>query len=178
MKRFSRLILVALAFCVCLPVMAADMPRVRIQTTMGDIVLELNPDKAPTTVANFLQYVNDGFYSGTIFHRVIPNFMIQGGGFSADYQKKPTLPPIRNEADNGLRNDSGTIAMARTGDPHSATSPDARGWGYTVFGKVVEGMDVVNKIRTIPTGSGGPFRTDVPKTTVVIENASLIPAGE
>ncbi len=194
MKRFSRLTLVALAFCLCLPALAADMPRVRIQTTMGDIVLELNPDKAPITVANFLQYVNDGFYSGTIFHRVIPNFMIQGGGFSADYQKRPTRQAIRNEANNGLRNEPGTIAMARTGDPHSATaqffintvnngflnysSPDARGWGYTVFGKVVEGMDVVNKIRTIPTGSGGPFRTDVPKTTVVIENASQIIAGE
>jgi cyclophilin family peptidyl-prolyl cis-trans isomerase len=175
------------------PVFAEDNPRVRLQTSMGDIVLELYPEKAPQTVQNFLSYVNQGFYSGTIFHRVIDGFMIQGGGYTEDFQKKPTGSPIQNEADNGLRNDRGTVAMARTNDPNSATaqffinvvnndflnfrSKTPRGWGYAVFGKVVDGMDVVDKIRKTPTGPGGPFRKDVPKTPVVIENATVVGAA-
>jgi len=170
---------------------AADeqYPRVRITTTLGDIVLELDREKAPKSVENFLNYVREGFYDGTIFHRVIDGFMVQGGGFTQDFQKKPTRAPIKNEADNGLKNLKGTIAMARTSDPHSATaqffinvadngflnhtSPSPRGWGYAVFGKVVNGMDVVDKIRKTPTGSGGPFRSDVPRTPVVIEKITL-----
>ena len=164
-------------------------PRVRLSTTFGDIVLELDREKAPKSVENFLSYVQEGYYDGTIFHRVIDGFMAQGGGFTQDFQKKPTHAPIANEADNGLKNLNGTIAMARTNDPQSATaqffinvadngfldyqSPTPRGWGYAVFGKVVEGMDVVDKIRRTPTGSGGPFRSDVPRTTIVIEHASL-----
>jgi cyclophilin family peptidyl-prolyl cis-trans isomerase len=168
-----------------------DFPKVRIQTNMGDIVVELNRAKAPQTVANFLSYVNDGFYNGTVFHRVIDGFMIQGGGFTQDLQQKSTKPPIQNEADNGLKNDRGTIAMARTNNPNSATaqffinvvnndflnyrSKTTRGWGYAVFGKVVEGMDVVDKIRKTPTGPSGPFRKDVPKTPVVIQSATIVP---
>lgn len=168
-----------------------NSPRVRVQTNMGDIVLELDRAKAPQTVENFLSYVKDGFYNGTVFHRVIDGFMIQGGGFTEDLQQKPTKPPIPNEADNGLKNDRGTVAMARTNDPNSATAQffinvvnndflnfrnkTVRGWGYAVFGKVVEGMDVVDKIRKIPTGPSGPFRQDVPKTPVVIQSATLLP---
>jgi peptidyl-prolyl cis-trans isomerase B (cyclophilin B) len=167
-----------------------NAPRVRIQTNLGDIVVELNREKAPQTVANFLSYVNEGFYNGTIFHRVIDGFMIQGGGFTQDLQQKATKPPIQNEADNGLKNDRGTIAMARTNNPNSATAQffinvvnndflnhrnkTTRGWGYTVFGKVVEGMDVVDKIRKTPTGPSGPFRQDAPKTPVVIESATVV----
>lgn len=164
-------------------------PRVRMVTSYGDIVLELDREKAPKTVQNFLGYVQEGFYDGTIFHRVIDGFMIQGGGFTQDFQKKQTHPPVENEANNGLKNLNGTIAMARTNDPHSATaqffinvanngfldhrSPSPRGWGYAVFGNVIEGMDVVDKIRRSPTGSGGPFPKDVPQTTVMIERATL-----
>jgi peptidyl-prolyl cis-trans isomerase B (cyclophilin B) len=167
-------------------------PRVLLKTSMGDITLELDQAKAPNTVDNFLKYVNEGFYNGTIFHRVIDGFMIQGGGFTQDFQKKPTRAPIKNEADNGLKNVRGTIAMARTGFPHSATAqffinvvdngfldfraPSGQNWGYAVFGKVVDGMDVVDKIRKIPTGPGGPFPRDVPRTPVVIQSASLITA--
>ncbi|WP_455204560.1 peptidylprolyl isomerase [Kaarinaea lacus] len=174
---------------------AADpAPRVLLQTNMGNITLELNSEKAPASVANFLSYVNEGFYNGTVFHRVIDGFMIQGGGFTEDLQRKPTKAPIKNEADNGLKNDAGTIAMARTNDPNSATaqffinvvnndflnfrSKTVRGWGYAVFGKVVEGMDVVDKIRKTPTGPSGPFRQDVPKTTIVIQSASVLPAAQ
>jgi peptidyl-prolyl cis-trans isomerase B (cyclophilin B) len=173
--------------------LAEDAPRVRLVTSFGDIVLELNQEKAPKSVENFLTYVKEGFYNGTIFHRVIDNFMIQGGGFTQDFKKKPTHDPITNEADNGLKNDRGTIAMARTNFPHSATaqffinvvdndflnhrSPTPRGWGYAVFGKVVEGMDVVDNIRRLPTGSGGPFRKDVPKTPVIIEQAVVVSAA-
>jgi len=169
---------------------ADNAPRIRIQTNQGDIVVELNREKAPKTVENFLSYVNDGFYNGTVFHRVIDGFMIQGGGFTQDLQQKATKSPIQNEADNGLKNDRGTIAMARTNEPHSATaqffinvvnndflnyrSQTLRGWGYAVFGKVVEGMDVVDKIRKIPTGPSGQFRQDVPKTPVVIETVTLV----
>jgi peptidyl-prolyl cis-trans isomerase B (cyclophilin B) len=167
----------------------ATNPRVRLETNMGNIVLELNRAKAPISVDNFLAYVNDGHYNGTIFHRVIGNFMIQGGGFTQDFSQKPTKTPIKNEADNGLTNVRGSVAMARTPDPNSATAqffinvvdndflnftaPTSRGWGYAVFGQVVEGMDVVDKIRGIPTGSGGPFPTDVPKQAVVIQQAVL-----
>jgi peptidyl-prolyl cis-trans isomerase B (cyclophilin B) len=163
---------------------------VKMETNMGTIVLELNPDKAPNTVENFMRYVEDNFYDGTIFHRVIDGFMIQGGGFAADYEQKPTRASIKNEADNGLKNEVGTIAMARTNDPHSATAQffinvknnsflnytaaTPQGWGYAVFGKVVEGMDVVEKIKKIPTGHGGPFPTDVPQTMVVIEKMSKV----
>ena len=171
--------------------LAADTaPRIRIQTNQGDIVVELDREKAPKSVENFLSYVNDGFYNGTVFHRVIDGFMIQGGGFTQDLQQKATKAPIQNEADNGLKNDRGTIAMARTNEPHSATaqffinvvdndflnyrSQTVRGWGYAVFGKVVEGMEVVDKIRKIPTGPSGQFRQDVPKTPVVIEMVTLV----
>jgi len=158
-------------------------PRVRLETTMGNIVLELDRERAPVTVDNFLAYVNDGFYDGTIFHRVIDGFMIQGGGYIADFSRKQPRAPIKNEADNGLKNTRGSIAMARTQDPHSASAqffinvvdnamldhkaPDVRGWGYAVFGRVVEGMDVVDKIRTQATGVQGGFR-DVPKVTITI----------
>ena len=168
--------------------LAAD-PQVELKTSMGTIRLELYPAKAPKTVANFLQYVRDGHYNGIIFHRVIDNFMIQGGGYDKGYRQKPTRDPIQNEAKNGLKNDLGTVAMARTSAPHSASSQffingknndflnaaNAQdGWGYTVFGKVVSGMDVVTRISKSATGSGGPFSTDVPKEMVVIESVTLV----
>ena len=189
MKALTRTLVLFLALSLLPSLLLADdaHPRVRITTNMGDIVLELDREKAPKTVENFLTYVKEGFYDGTIFHRVIDGFMIQGGGFTQDFQKKPTHAPIRNEADNGLRNKIGTIAMARTGDPHSATAQffinvannsyldfrekTPRAWGYTVFGRVVEGMPVIDKIRRSKTGSGGPFRKDVPQTPVIIEKA-------
>ena len=169
--------------------LAAD-PQVDFKTSLGTIRVELYPDKAPKTVANFLQYVKDGHYNGVIFHRVIPNFMIQVGGFDKDMKEKKTRAPIENEAKNGLKNDLGTIAMARTSDPHSASAqffinvknndflnyPGQDGWGYAVFGKVVDGMDVVTKIAKLPTGSGGPFRSDVPKQPVVIESMTVVDA--
>jgi peptidyl-prolyl cis-trans isomerase A (cyclophilin A)/peptidyl-prolyl cis-trans isomerase B (cyclophilin B) len=168
--------------------LAAD-PQVDLKTNVGTIRLELYPAKAPKTVENFLKYAKDGHFNGTIFHRVIDNFMIQGGGFDKNYKQKPTRDPIQNEAKNGLKNDLGTIAMARTSAPHSASSQffingkdndflnaaNAQdGWGYTVFGRVVSGMDVVTKISKSPTGSGGPFPTDVPKEMVVIESVTLV----
>lgn len=162
---------------------------VLLHTTLGDIKLELYPDKAPATVANFVSYVNAGHYDGTIFHRVIGNFMIQGGGFDKDMQQKPTQAPIKNEANNGLKNDLGTIAMARTQDPHSASaqffinvtnndflnykSETTQGWGYAVFGKVVEGMDVVNKIKAVPTTRVSGYQ-DVPREPVLIESAKVL----
>lgn len=165
-------------------------PRILMETSMGNMVLELDRAKAPKSVDNFVQYVQDGFYDGTIFHRVIKDFMAQGGGFTPDFAQKKVRAPVTNEADNGLKNVRGSIAMARTSDPHSATAqffintvdndflnfsaPTMRGWGYTVFGKVVEGLDVLDKIRTTPTGSNGPFPSDVPKTTVLITKASMI----
>lgn len=195
-------------------------PKVRIRTTAGDMVMELYPDKAPKTVENFLQYVRDKHYDGTIFHRVINNFMIQGGGYDANYRQKPTRPPIAHEGQaaierGGPKNVVGTVAMARTGDPHSATAQffinvndnaflnptpippgdpvprfEYRGqvyeniarsrllsanelYGYTVFGKIIAGMDVVNAIKALPTGSGGPFPTDVPQSPVIILQATL-----
>ncbi len=165
---------------------AGDLPQVTLKTSMGDIVLELDREKAPVTVGNFLQYVRDGHYNGTIFHRVIPGFMIQGGGFDRNMQEKKTRAPIRNEANNGLRNDIYTVAMARRGDPHSATAqffintqnnsslnyPGSDGWGYTVFGKVVQGTDVVERIKNVSTGNLGPHR-DVPTSPVLIESATI-----
>lgn len=194
MKRFAKNLT---AFVVLLAMAGASwaaekLPRVQLSTNMGDIILELYPEKAPKTVANFLKYVEDGFYDGKIFHRVIDGFMIQGGGYTTDYEKKPTRPPIANEADNGLRNIIGTIAMARTSDPHSATaqffinvannSPldfrerTPRAWGYAVFGRVIKGMKVVEAIKELDTGAGGPFRSDVPKQQVVIEKAVVLSA--
>jgi peptidyl-prolyl cis-trans isomerase A (cyclophilin A) len=162
---------------------AAAPVRVAFETSEGRIVVEVLPDKAPKTVANFVQYVKDGFYDGTIFHRVIKGFMIQGGGFTAAMAQKPTRPPVPIESNNGLKNVRGSLAMARTMDPNSATAqffinvvdnafldyPGQDGAGYTVFGRVVEGMDVVDKIRAAPTGGG-----DVPRTTVLIKSARLV----
>ncbi|MEK7795813.1 MAG: peptidylprolyl isomerase [Pseudomonadota bacterium] len=162
---------------------------IRMQTNHGAIVLELDAQKAPKTVANFLAYAKEGFYDGTIFHRVIAGFMIQGGGFSPGMKQKPTRAPIENEAVNGLRNNRGTIAMARTNDPHSAssqffinlvdsdflnfTAPTPRGWGYCVFGRVVEGMDVVDKIKAAATGTRAGHQ-DVPVDDVVIERVEVV----
>lgn len=162
-------------------------PTVEIKTNKGIIIVELNSEKAPKTVANFVQYANDGFYTGTVFHRIISGFMIQGGGLDKNLNEKTTRAPIKNEADNGLANTLGTIAMARTGDPHSASSQffinvanntflnhtekSDRGWGYTVFGKVIKGMDVVERISKLPTDGG-----DVPVQAVIIESVSVLPA--
>ena len=204
-----------------LPVLAQAAPQVKFSTTAGDFVIEVYPDKAPKTVENFLQYVKDKHYNGTIFHRVIPTFMVQGGGFDASYVQKKTRPPVAHEgqealARGGARNVVGTVAMARTNDPNSATSQffinvadnafldptvippgdpvpkfEYQGkvyenvpranllgspqlYGYTVFGKVVSGMDVVEKIKAMPTGPGGPFPTDVPRTPVIINSATLL----
>ncbi len=167
-----------------------NMTIIKFTTNQGEITLELDAEKAPNTVANFVSYVEDGFYEGIIFHRIIPNFMAQGGGFTSDFKQKGTKAEIENEADNGLKNDRGTIAMARTGEPHSATgqffinladngflnhtSKTQQGWGYAVFGKVTDGMDVVDKMAAIPTGSGGMFPTDVPQEEVIIEKAEVI----
>lgn len=167
----------------------AALPKVKLTTNHGEIVIELNSEKAPNTVANFIQYVESGFYDGTIFHRVIENFMIQGGGFTEDFQQKTTKKPIDNEANNGLANSRGSIAMARTSDPHSATAQffintvdnsflnfraeTMSDWGYAVFGEVVEGMDVVDAIRKVQTTLRGPHQ-DVPAENVVIEKAELL----
>ena len=164
-------------------------PKVKLQTNYGDILIELNAEKAPKTVENFVTYVKDGFFDGTIFHRVINNFMIQGGGFEPGMKQKETRDPVENEANNGLRNNRYTIAMARTSDPHSATAqffinvadndflnhtaPTSNGWGYAVFGEVIEGTDVVDKIKLVKTGSKG-FHQDVPAEDVVIEKATLV----
>ena len=165
---------------------ASANPRVAIETSLGKIIVELDPAKAPKTVENFLAYVSAGFYEGTTFHRVIPGFMIQGGGFTPEMKQKATQPPIPNEADNGLKNVRGALSMARTPDPNSATSqfficqvdrPDLnhtgknpQGWGYAVFGKVIEGIEVVDKIATVKTGN-----RDVPMTAVIIQKATLLP---
>jgi peptidyl-prolyl cis-trans isomerase A (cyclophilin A) len=227
-KRFRRVALVVLALSAInlgvtgahAQTSAAAAPKVKLTTSMGDIVIELYPDKAPKTVENFLQYVKDKHYDGTIFHRVISTFMVQGGGFAPNYVEKKGRPPIAHEGREalakGLKNTRGTLAMARTNDPQSASAqffinvvdnafldptliPEgdpvkkfeyqgrvyenvpranllgaAQLWGYTVFGKVIEGMDVVDKIKAAPTGPGGPFPTDVPKTAVTINSATLI----
>jgi cyclophilin family peptidyl-prolyl cis-trans isomerase len=161
---------------------------VRLETTMGNITLALDAERAPKSVANFLRYVDEGHYDGTVFHRVIESFMAQGGGYDTEYNKKPVHEAIENEADNGLKNVRGTLAMARTSDPHSATSQffinvkdnpflnhkgkDARGWGYTVFGRVIKGLDVVDRIRQTETGAVGPFDKDAPLEPVVITKIS------
>nr|WP_205602338.1 peptidylprolyl isomerase [Janthinobacterium agaricidamnosum] len=170
------------------PATALDpTPHVALKTSMGEIVLELNQEKAPQSVANFLQYVKSGYYKGTVFHRVIDGFMIQGGGFDKNMKQKATKAPIKNEAQNGLQNVTYSIAMARTGDPHSATAqffinvndngaldyPGRDGFGYTVFGKVIKGMDVVDKIKAVPVTDKGPHQ-NVPVTPVVIESATLL----
>jgi len=190
LKKFVAALAVALAAGVA----AAANPVVEFDTTAGVIKIELFPEAAPKTVANFIDYVKSGHYVGTQFHRVIDGFMVQGGGYTEDFSQKPTRPPIRNEGEStskaGLSNAPGTIAMARTQDPHSASSqffinvgdnkrldfrePTTAGYGYTVFGKVVEGMDIVNKIAKTPTGKGGPFPTDVPQTRVVVKSAKVI----
>ncbi|MBI3560731.1 MAG: peptidyl-prolyl cis-trans isomerase [Gammaproteobacteria bacterium] len=188
----SKSFLSTVVFCLATMTLAQaePNPQVKIQTTLGEIVVELYPAKAPKTVANFLQYVDEGFYNNTIFHRVIDNFMIQGGGFTPDYTQKQTRAPVLNEANNGLKNDRGTIAMARTADPQSATAQfyinvanntplnftaeTPRGWGYCVFGKVTKGMEVVDAIRKLPTAQGGPFMSDLPQTPVIITNVSRI----
>jgi cyclophilin family peptidyl-prolyl cis-trans isomerase len=171
--------------------LAENLPRVKFATSAGDFVVELYPDKAPKTVENFLQYVKDKHYDGTIFHRVISNFMVQGGGFDASYAQKPTRTPVVHEGrqalEKGLRNTNGMLAMARTNDPQSASAqffinvkdnafldPSPQAYGYTVFGKVVAGMDVVDKIEVTPTGPGGPFGSDVPKTPILINSATLV----
>jgi cyclophilin family peptidyl-prolyl cis-trans isomerase len=165
-------------------------PRVLIQTSKGNITIELFPRNAPTSTANFLNYVKSGYYNGTVFHRVIPGFMIQGGGMTPDMMEKPHGAPILNEADNGLKNLRGTLAMARTGDPHSATSQffinvadnyalnhrgkSIEGWGYAVFGQVVDGMDVADAIVAVPRGRRGPY-DDVPNEPVVMKRVSVLP---
>lgn len=162
---------------------------IKLNTNFGTITLELYPDKAPITVENFINYVKSGFYDGTIFHRVINGFMIQGGGMEPGMKEKSTNAPIKNEADNGLSNERGTIAMARTMEPHSASaqffinvkdnafldhrSPSPDGWGYAVFGRVVDGMDVVDKIKEVPTGNSG-FHQDVPVDDVILESAEIV----
>lgn len=188
---FSAMVAMSAALTLAaMPAWAAN-PQVEFDTTAGKIVVELYPEAAPKTVENFIAYVKANHYDGTQFHRVIPGFMIQGGGFTPDFKQKPTRAPVANEAEQaskaGMRNVPGTLAMARTGDPHSATaqffinvgdnkflnfrSPDPQGYGYTVFGKVVSGMDVLDSIAKAPTGAGGPFPKDVPATKVIINKA-------
>ena len=194
--KFSALACVLIAsaamFSIATSASAQNAPKVKFATTAGDFVVEVYPDKAPKTVENFLQYVKDKHYDGTVFHRVIENFMVQGGGFDANYAQKKTRAPVVHEgrealAKGGPKNEVGTLAMARTNDPNSATAqffinvkdnafldPSALQPGYTVFGKVVGGMEVVQKIKVTPTGSGGPFPSDVPKTPILINSATLV----
>nr|WP_296022271.1 peptidylprolyl isomerase [uncultured Acidovorax sp.] len=189
-RRNSTLALASIALAATFSVVnvqAQDAPKVKLATSMGDIVVQLDPAKAPKTVENFLAYVNDKHYDGTVFHRVINGFMIQGGGFTADMQPKPTRAPIPLEANNGLKNDIYTIAMARTGNPNSATSqffinvkdnamlnaPNPDGHGYAVFGKVIEGTAVVDKIKAVATANKGPHQ-NVPTTPVTITSATVV----
>jgi peptidyl-prolyl cis-trans isomerase A (cyclophilin A)/peptidyl-prolyl cis-trans isomerase B (cyclophilin B) len=185
----KRLLVCAVTLLASAGTFAAD-PQVELKTSMGVIVLELYQEKAPATVENFLRYVKDGHYNGTVFHRVIPGFMIQGGGFTRDFEQKSTRKPVKNEAGNGLKNTTGTIAMARTPDPHSATAqffinvadndslnfrfPTPEGYGYTVFGTVVKGLDVVKRIEKVQTAPGPAPHRDVPVQPVVIESAQLL----
>ena len=179
----------ATAFALAWPLAAsAANPQVELKTSAGSMTIELYADKAPKTVANFLEYVKSGHYAGTIFHRVIPGFMIQGGGYAKDLYQKPTRPPLQHEGAACAGNDTGTIAMARTGDPHSATSQffinvvnndklnytlPPQGWGYCAFGKVVKGMDVAQKIVAVPTGASGPHQ-NLPKDSILIESVTLV----
>ena len=183
----------ATLLALCATAAWAEPVTLLMKTSRGDITLELDADKAPATVENFVTYADAGFYDGTIFHRVIDGFMIQGGGFTPDMEKKTTRDAIPNEADNGLKNDRGTIAMARTSDPHSATaqffinhkdndfldhtSKDRRGWGYAVFGRVTDGMEVVDAIATVPTGTRGGMG-DVPVEVVTIESVTRLPGTQ
>lgn len=189
---------VMLLFTLCLMLLATSVfaanPSVEIKTNLGAIQVELYADRAPKTVENFLNYVNDGYYTGTIFHRVIAGFMIQGGGFDQNYMQKPTRQPIENEAANGLSNTIGTIAMARTSEPHSAssqffinvannhfldyTAPTMQGYGYAVFGKVTAGMDVVERIANTATGANGSFDRDVPQKMIVIESIKQLSTAD
>lgn len=169
-------------------------PQVELKTNMGVIVLELYPERTPATVKNFIQYVKDGHYNGTVFHRVIPKFMIQGGGFSPDFKQRPVGKPIRNEAANGIKNTIGTVAMARTSEPHSATAqffiniadndflnfryPTREGYGYCAFGRVIKGMNVVQRIASVATGAGPAPHRDVPRQPIVIEQATVIEAAD
>ena len=193
MHRLLSLVFAAALAVTTAPALAAN-PQVELETSAGTIKLELYPEAAPKTVENFLKYVNAGHYNGTQFHRVIKGFMIQGGGYDSEFRQRPTRPPIAIEAEQsvkaGLSNKPGMVAMARTGDPNSAAaqffinvgdnkrldfrSADAQGYGYTVFGKVIGGMDVVDRIAKAPTGAGGPFRTDVPVERVVIKAARIV----
>ena len=188
------LLLAFASFCLLISsVTAADKfstKQIKLETSEGNIILELDITRAPLSVLNFMKYVRSGFYDGTIFHRVIKNFMIQGGGFTPEMERKQPNAPISNEADNGLKNVRGTIAMARTNDPHSATAQffinvtdnpflnhtakTPRGWGYAVFGRVIKGMNVVEKIRNQRTGPNGPFSSDVPLKMVLIQKATII----
>ena len=187
-----RLLLLACAFVAASPAYAAN-PQVALHTSMGRITLELYPDNAPKTVENFLQYVRDGHYDGTTFHRVMPGFMIQGGGFTPEWKEKPTRPPIRNEGPTGLGNSEGMVAMARTADPHSATAqffinlvpnrfldfkaPTAEGYGYCVFARVSDGMDVVRRIAQVATRKGPPPHENVPVKPVIIQRAEIVKAA-
>jgi peptidyl-prolyl cis-trans isomerase B (cyclophilin B) len=169
--------------------MSDTQSKVKFTTSLGEFVVQLNLEKAPISTKNFITYVKDGFYAGTIFHRIIPGFMAQGGGFDADFKQKEVHAPIKNEADNGLKNTKGTLAMARTGDPHSATaqffinyknndfldhtSQTTQGWGYAVFAEVIEGMDVVDAMAKAATGNRGGHQ-DVPKENIIIEKAEMI----
>ena len=188
----------ALSFLMCFVLTAqaqSTNPQVKFVTSAGEFIVEVYPDKTPKTAENFLSYVRDGHYNGTLFHRVINNFMVQGGGYDTKYNEKNTRPPIKHEgaeakANGGLRNTVGTLSMARTNNPHSASaqffinvkdndfldhqSTTSQGWGYVAFGKVISGMDLVNRIKALPTGPGGPFPTDVPQTPVVIQSATLV----
>ncbi len=186
-RRLMRLLTALSLSCAIHSVHAADTPRVLLKTNMGEIVLELYPEKAPKSVENFLQYVKSGHYDGTIFHRVINSFMIQGGGFDKDMKQKPTNPPIENEAKNGLKNETYSVAMARLPSPHSASAqffintknnnfldyPGQDGWGYAVFGKVVKGIEVVDKIKMVETTNAG-MHQNVPAKPIVIESASVL----
>jgi len=183
----KKLFLFSAAAVVPMSAAAAD-PQIDVKTNAGSFRIELYPGKAPKTVENFLQYIKAGHYNGTIFHRVIDGFMIQGGGFDRGFKQKPTRPPVPIESNNGLKNDLGWVAMARTNDPNSATAqffinvssnaflnyPGQDGHGYTVFGKVVSGLDVVQKIGKSPTGPGGPFPSDVPRQPIVIESMTAV----
>ncbi|MCX7092529.1 MAG: peptidylprolyl isomerase [Methylobacter sp.] len=186
---FSMMLLLTTTFSFATEKLMSDTSKVKLTTSLGEIIIQLNTEKAPISSANFLTYVNEGFYSNTIFHRIIPGFMAQGGGFDTEFKQKPVHDPIKNEADNGLQNKRGTLAMARTNVPDSATaqffinykdnaflnytSPTASGWGYAVFGEVIEGMDVVDAMAKEATGNRDGHQ-DVPKTNIVIEKAEVI----